>query len=1100
MSNPASTPLAIVRQYADSLKSKFDFVGQINPEDQLKGPVGALVMGFGELLSMQLETVTEVQRPDLSGRPDVGVSRKRLLVGYVELKAPGKGANPARLTGADLKQWKKFQDLPNLIYTDGIEWALYRSGERVGKVVRAAGDLTEEGARAVDQLFADGLLELLRDFFLWEPQTPANPRALAQLLAPICRLLRSDVLEALADPDSNLSAAARDWRQYLFPDADDHQFADAYAQTLTYALLLARLSDAGATLSIASAVRTIHRGHELLADALKILGDDNAVEEIRVPVDLLERVVAAVNPAALIKNAKGDPWLYFYEDFLAAYDPKMRNDRGVYYTPVEAVQAQVRLTAELLREHFGKEYAFVSPGVVTLDPAAGTGTYILAALDHGLDLVEADKGKGMRAHYAGEAAKNLHAFEILVGPYAVAHLRLTQRILAEGGALPKDGAHVYLTDTLESPHKPTPVLPMLYKELGQEHRRAQQVKANVPVLVCIGNPPYDRQQIAEADKATIKHKGGWVVFGDTGVLGSGIFKEFLTPLGKLGLGIHAKNLYNDYVYFWRWALWKVFEAEKSGGIVCFITASSYLRGPGFAGMRRVMRETFDRMWIIDLEGDNLGAHKTENIFAIRTPVAICVGVRYGAPNPGTPAEVLYTRIEGKQEEKLAKLAAIQRFGDLTWRTCLSGFEEPMLPVSSRDYWRWPKLTDVFPWQENGVQFKRTWPIAAAKETLSQRWRRLVTAPANERGGLLRETGAVTVKRAATSWDGRALAAIRTLDADSPTPPFVRYAYRSFDRQWMIRDVRLCDRPRPNLQRSHSNQQVYLTSLLTNVLGFGPVAVATDLIPDLHHFRGSFGGKHVIPLWHDAEATAPNVVTGLLDHLSDTYGFSVGAVDLFAYAYALLATPLYVERFWDELTIPGPRLPITKDGDMFRRAVELGNNLLWVHTYGERLIPEGKKRGWIPRGKARSKVGTPSTPERYPESYKYDCAAQELHVGDGVFEQVRPAVWNFSVSGLRVVESWLAYRMRGGAGRKSSPLDEIRPQRWEFDEELLYLLWVLDYTIDLMPDVNALFEQVVAGDLFLASELPTPTGAERLAYGANVPLLDMAQDEEVEDEQ
>ena len=1098
MSSPASTPLAIVRQFADSLKSKFSVVGQINPEDQLKGPVETLVKGFGALLSMQLETVNEVQRPDLSGRPDMGVSRRRLLVGYIELKAPGKGANPARLSGADLKQWKKFQDLPNLIYTDGSEWALYRSGERVGTVVRAAGNPAEDGANAVDQVFADGLLQLLQDYFLWEPQTPANPRALAQLLAPICRLLRTDVLEALADPESNLSAAARDWRQYLFPDADDHQFADAYAQTLTYALLLARLSDAGATLSIAGAVKTIHRGHELLADALKILGDDNAVKEIHVPVDLLERVIAAVNPAALTKNAKGDPWLYFYEDFLAAYDPKMRNDRGVYYTPVEAVQAQVRLTAELLREHFGKEYAFVSPGVVTLDPAAGTGTYILGALDHGLDLVEADMGPGMRAHFAGEAAKNLHAFEILVGPYAVAHLRLTQRILAEGGALPKDGAHVYLTDTLEAPHKPIPVLPMLYKELGAEHRRAQQVKANVPVLVCIGNPPYDRQQIAEADKATTRRKGGWVRYGDQGVDGSGIFQDFLLPLGKLGLGIHAKNLYNDYVYFWRWALWKVLKQKETGGIVCLITASSYLRGPGFAGMRRVMRETFDRMWIIDLEGDNLGARKTENIFAIQTPVAICVGVRYGAPNSGTPAEVLYTKIEGKQEEKLRRLGVIRGFDDLSWSKCLSGHDEPMLPAQTGNYWNWPSLTDVFPWQENGVQFKRTWPIAASADVLKRRWQRLVSAPSNERGGLLRETGAVTIKRVTTSWDGQTLAAIRTLDAQSPKPPFMRYAYRSFDRQWMIRDVRVCDRPRPSLQRSHSGYQLYMTSLLSNVLGFGPAAVATDLIPDLDHFRGSFGAKHVIPLWRDADATTPNVVGGLLDQLTTAYGFDVGAADLFAYAYALLATPLYVEHFWDELTIPGPRLPITKDAALFRRAAELGKKLLWVHTYGERLIPEGKQRGRLPRGKARSKVGTPADPERYPETYKYDCAAQELHVGDGVFEHVRPAVWNFSVSGLRVVESWLAYRLRGGAGRKSSPLDDIRPQRWEFDEELLHLLWVLDYTVDLMPDVNAVFEQVLASDLFLAAELPTPTNAERLAYGANVPLLDMAEVEEAGD--
>ena len=114
-----------------------------------------------------------------------------------------------------------------------------------------------------------------------------------------------------------------------------------------------------------------------------------------------------------------------------------------------------------------------------------------------------------------------------------------------------------------------------------------------------------------------------------------LLADFLKPLEALGWGVHAKNLYNDYVYFWRWALWKVFENKGGPGIVSFITAASYLRGPGFAGMRQVMRQTFDELWIIDLEGDNLGARKTENVFAIQTPVAIAIGVRYGEPQPET---------------------------------------------------------------------------------------------------------------------------------------------------------------------------------------------------------------------------------------------------------------------------------------------------------------------------------------------------------------------------------------------------------------------------------------------------------------------------------
>ncbi len=472
--------------------------------------------------------------------------------------------------------------------------------------MRLAGDVTIDGTEAVNAENADALFELLRDFLHWQPIVPATPKALAKMLAPVCRLLRTDVLAALADLGSNLTMLAQDWRKYLFPDADDKQFADAYAQTLTYALLLARLSGTGDMMSLSSAAKSLRTGHRLLADTLKILGDEAALELIEVPVALLERIIAAVDVSALTNNAQDDPWLYFYEDFLAEYDPKMRKDRGVYYTPVPVVQTQVRLVAELLTTRFDAEFSFVDPHVVTLDPAAGTGTYILTAVQHALAQIGAVKGAGMRRRAATTAAKNIHAFEILVGPYAVAHLRLTQQILKEEGALPADGVHVYLTDTLESPHAiPPGHLPMMYKVLGEEHVRAQQVKSQTSILVCLGNPPYSRQQMTPDEQNAEMRRGGWIRFGEDGK--GGLLQDFLDPLVPLGQSVHAKNLYNDYVYFWRWALWKVFEAEPKPGIISFITASSYLRGPGFAGMRQVMRQTFDDLWIIDLEGDNLGA-------------------------------------------------------------------------------------------------------------------------------------------------------------------------------------------------------------------------------------------------------------------------------------------------------------------------------------------------------------------------------------------------------------------------------------------------------------------------------------------------------------
>ena len=1080
--SPAQTALA---HFAAGLTGAFKVSAAFNPEDHLKAPVKTLVTALAQSLrhnahaATEVQVVTEVQVEGLGGRPDVGVAIGGLLVGYIELKAPGKGADPRKFKiGADRVQWEKFQNLPNLIYTDGNEWALYRSGERAGKLVRLSGDVTEDGAKAVDERDVQEIEALFKDFLGWEPVAPATPRALANMLAPVCRLLRADVLEALQDPASTLSSLAGDWRRYLFPEADDPQFADAYAQTLTYALLLARLSGEQ-HLSIPAAAHTLRAGHTLLADALKILGDDSARAEIRLPVDLLERIIAAVDASILGQIESDDPWLYFYEDFLAAYDPRMRNNRGVYFTPYQVVQAQVRLVAQLLQERFGKDFSFVDEGVTTLDPSGGTGTYILAAIQHGLDQVARLRGAGMRKNAATQAGKNMYAFEILVGPYAVAHLRIAQQILAEGGALPQGGVQVFLTDTLESPNAPPPALPTLYRQLGEEHRRAQQVKAGQPVLVCIGNPPYDRQQLDSGEAGVVRRKGGWIRYGDPQSAEKPKLDDFLTPLEGLGWGVHAKNLYNDYIYFWRWALWKVFEAKQQGGIVAFITASSYLRGPGFAGVRQVMRQTFDELWIIDLEGDNLGARKSENVFAIQTPVAIAIGLRRGPPRPETPAAVHYTRLQGGQAEKLAALEAVQRFEDLQWRECLGGWTEVFLPASGSPYWDWPLLTDLFPWQENGVKAGRTWPISTDRETLQRRWRALLSAKDRKAAFKDSPTGKKVHQPApALPPESGSLPPVARLPVDAPMPKAIRLAYRSLDRQWLLADGRLLDRASPNLWRAHGDRQVYLTSLLTNVLGDGPSAIATALLPDLDHFRGSFGAKHVIPLWRDPEGSQANITHGVLARLEEAYGAPVAPEDLFAYAYALLAAPRYVQSFWEELTIPGPRLPVTQDAALFRQAAELGKRLLWLHTYAERFVPPGHKPGKLPPGRARCKVGTPSTPEAYPESFAYDPLTQELALGGGVFEQVRPQVWEFSVSGLQVVKSWLGYRMRQRSGKKSSPLDEIRPERWSFDDKLLDLLWVLDATIDLLPEAEALLQAVIAGPTFKAADFPQPAEGER----------------------
>ena len=750
----------------------------------------------------------------------------------------------------------------------------------------------------------------------------------------------------------------------------------------------------------------------------------------------------------------------------------------MYYTPAQVVRAQVNLISTLLQNSFGKPLAFADENVVALDPAAGTGTYPLAAIQHGLDLATRRFGAAMAGNTAAKMARNIHAFELLVGPYAVAHLRLSERVMDAGGTLPEDGVHVYLTDALESPHASPPGrFPLVARELTEEHERALAVKKDTEVLVCFGNPPYDRQQIDPSDEG-VERKGGWVRNGDD-ENERPLLEDFLQPAREAGAGVHLKNLYNDYVYFWRWALWKVFEAreEPGPGIVSFITASSYLRGPGFVGMREVMRRTFDELWIIDLEGDNLGARKTENVFNIQTPVAIAVGVRHGEPKPDEPARVRYAKITGSREEKLAALNDVAGFDDLDWRGCMEGWQNPFLPAGEGDYFAWPPLTDVFPWQHSGVEMKRTWPIGGTKEVLQRRWAALLTA--GDRKLAFREADRKISKKYGDLDDpARKLSPISDLPADTPMQEAVLYSFRSFDRQLLIKDARLGDRMRPQLWWSHGEQQVYMSGMLTDVLGIGPAATISTEVPDRHHFSGR-GGKDVIPLWRDSAATEPNVTGGLLEFLSEEYGGLVSAEEIFAYAYAVLASPAYTESFSEELAIPGPRLPITRKADLFRRGVELGRALIHLHTYGERFTPENDKLG-VPQGRARYEKPIPETPDGYPEDFDYDEASETLRVGAGEFRPVGKAVWEYEVSGLRPLRSWLGYRMKDPAGKSSSPLDEIRPERWtgEMTMELLELLWVLEATIEKEPELAAFLQTIVESPTFEAAKLPQPTDAER----------------------
>ncbi|MCK6519535.1 hypothetical protein L6R46_31280 [Myxococcota bacterium] len=352
--------------------------------------------------------------------------------------------------------------------------------------------------------------------------------------------------------------------------------------------------------------------------------------------------------------------------------------------------------------------------------------------------------------------------------------------------------------------------------------------------------------------------------------------------------------------------------------------------------------------------------------------------------------------------------------------------------------------------------------------------------------MLVETGDRTVQRSYTKLLPTHVDAdpLVSLTPNHPAPPIIRYGYRSFDRQWIVADVRIGDRLRPPLWEVSSNSNLYLAAMMTDQIGAGPSLTVSGYIPDLHYFCGR-GGKDVMPLYRDAKAEEPNITRGLLTKLGRQLSRPAPKPEaLAAYVYAVLSSPRVQERFAEALKTPGPRVPMTADAALWDEAVALGTWLLWLHTYAERLQDKAKGRGrYVPFVPGLDWQEPVRTMPETPKDLHYDAETQVLSVGDGRVGGVAPEVWEFTVSGMPVVKKWLAYRTQKGAGKATSSesaLDHIRPTAWadEWNDELLELLRVLTLTVEKHAEQASLVDRICDGPLIPASELPKPKDTER----------------------
>ncbi len=498
------------------------------PETALAPAFQQLLEGLLSLLPVasRLNVAPEYRTPGV-GRPDIALVRQGAPPrAFVELKAPTKSADPTLWRGQDQRQYERFKELTCWATCNFAEFRLFIRGEdHDPAAVVPAHTLRPDrddsrAARAIAEHDAAPLLRLVERLGAAAGQEPSARDAehLATLMAHSARLVRGIVRDRLAElhaeaiRDHSLLQVRQEFRDVLYahPEAAGYSAADfdalfsaAFAQTLAFGLLLVREGTGYPAGS--NSWRHMPPEHPLMRTALRVLSLDEVVQDAGIGFTVMCDTVNSFAPEILAVGEDGrDPILYFYEYFLATFDPDAREKYGVYYTPVEVVRYIVGALDRALRDNLHTQ-GLRDPRVTILDPATGTGTFLLGIAEQ-VWAQEAEAGEGMAALALQNLARRMFGFELLVGPYAVAHYRLHHALRRPRGAgegpenpleLPRLG--VYLADTLAEPGAAAPTGPLGFVADGiaDERHEASRIKTEQPILAITGNPPYRRLEEGE---------------------------------------------------------------------------------------------------------------------------------------------------------------------------------------------------------------------------------------------------------------------------------------------------------------------------------------------------------------------------------------------------------------------------------------------------------------------------------------------------------------------------------------------------------------------------------------------------------------------------
>ena len=963
---------------------------------------------FIKKLNPNYNLIQEPKRTVGIGAPDFKAFYGARKVGFIEAKDIDR--NLDKILESD--QIRKYiESINNLILTNYNQFILIRNGRKVYDCnLFTIADL-EKGSLILSDNKIETFVSLVDEFFRYKLPTITSAEELAKELSKKAKLLKELAKEQLLEDlekirNNETPSSIYDFYQgvkELIKDIKIEDCADAYAQTVTYSLFLAgrncpnTLDRRMVSFYIPKNVGIIKRIF------LNISGEEFPSNISWIVDDIIDILNATKLDEILTKiDRRGkkdkDPIIFFYEDFLNYYEPEKRKHLGVYYTPRPVVNFIVNSVHSILKRYFDRPLGFADDSVNVLDPAIGTGTFFWIAYlvafgelkNHGLGAIIPDK---IRDHLL----KHFYGFEILITPYVISHLKLTDLLQRWRYSFKDDDrVQVYLTNTL-TPYESTLIDVPFFREITEESRLANEIKIKKPILAVIGNPPYAGLSANKGEWINKLLKEGYK--RADGTRDDGYYKVDGKPLDEK----NPKWLQDDYVKFIRYAQWKI---DKNGeGVVGFITNHSYLDNPTFRGMRESLLQSFDRIYILNLHGNALkkekcpDGSKDENVFDIRQGVAIGIFIKNKKLGE---KKIYYADLWGLRENKYSWLDR-HTIDNVQWQEIKPVspyyFFVPRDVALEEEYNKFWKVTDIFPVNSVGVVTARD--HFTIKWTPEEVWKTITDFVQMNAEEARRK---FKLKKDVRDWKVT-FAKKDLMDSGPDKKRIVPILYRPFDVRYTYytgRSRGFHCMPRPEVMQHMLKENLgLLVSRQTGKSGELPAFVA-GISTDAHSITSATSITNILPLYLYSDSDKkPNFSPEFLKSISEKYGKTPTPEEIFYYIYAALHSPTYRKKYAEFLQYDFPRIPFVDEYEKFKKLSELGRELVEMHLMKKRLPIT---------------VRFDVLDSNVVEKVKYENGKIWINEKQ-YFEGVPEDIWNFYIGGYQVLDKWLKSRKGRRLGSK-----------------------------------------------------------------------------------